>query len=238
MIRGKKNDENCILIREIRGKKMKFEELKQLMISEQIINRGIIESKIISAFQKVPRHLFVPRMMVRQAYDDHPLGIGEGQTISQPYIVALMMQLLELKDNDIVLEIGTGSGYQTALLAEIAKEVYTIERIESLSGNARKVLQELGYENIYYQVGDGTLGWKMSQNNEKKFTKIIATASPPEIPKSLTDQLTENGLLVIPTGDRIYQNLILVRKEKGQLRKSNYGGCAFVPLIGEEGWSL
>ena len=217
---------------------MEFEELKQVMISTQIINRGINASKIISAFQKVPRHLFVPKMMTRQAYDDHPLGIGEGQTISQPYIVALMMQLLELKDNDIVLEIGTGSGYQTALLAEIAKEVYTIERIESLSGNARKVLRELGYENIYYQVGDGTLGWKMSQNNEKKFTKIIVTASSPEIPKSLIDQLAENGFLVIPTGGRISQNLILVRKEKGQLIKSNYGGCAFVPLIGEEGWSL
>jgi protein-L-isoaspartate(D-aspartate) O-methyltransferase len=203
------------------------------MIEEDLMHRGIRDSRLLKAFEQVPRENFVSDHLKRFAYDDSPLTIGEGQTISQPYIVALMLQIAGIKHCDKVLEIGTGSGYQTALMAELAAEVYTVERIESLSKKAIKVLDESGYKNIFYSMGDGTLGWTES---EIKFDKIIVSAGSPEIPKSLMYQLADGGKLVVPTGDKSTQQLLLIRKEGEKYFQSAHGGCMFVPLIGEEGW--
>ena len=217
---------------------MKFEDQRKLMVQEQIITRGINNEKVINALLKVPRHLFVPADIKHLSYQDSPLSIGNEQTISQPYIVALMMQLLEIKPIDKILEIGTGSGYQTALLAEMCDSVYTIERIDQLSLYAQKILLELSYKNIYFKVGDGTLGWKTGYPICSEFNKIIVTAAAPDIPQNLLDQMADNGLMIIPAGNRMYQELILVKREKDKYFQSNYGGCAFVPLIGKEGWKF
>ncbi|MCS7180855.1 MAG: protein-L-isoaspartate(D-aspartate) O-methyltransferase, partial [bacterium] len=166
------------------------------------------------------------------AYDDCPLPIGEGQTISQPYIVALMTEALKLKEKEKVLEIGTGSGYQAAILAEIGCEVYSVERIETLAKRAEKVLSKLGYK-VRIKIGDGTLGWP----EFSPYDKIIVTAAGPEIPESLLSQLSENeGRLIIPIGDRFIQDLILIVKKGKKIERNNLGGCQFVPLIGKEGW--
>ncbi|OQX70469.1 MAG: protein-L-isoaspartate O-methyltransferase [Candidatus Cloacimonas sp. 4484_275] len=213
---------------------MKFEDQRRKMVETQIMNRGISDEKVLSAFLKVPRELFVPEKFKHLAYADSPLSIGNGQTISQPYIVALMMELLQLDANDKVLEIGTGSGYQTALLAEICSEIFTIERISILSVNAQKILRELGYENIHFKIGDGSLGW----NENLKFNKIIVTAAAPSIPQSLLNELDDNGILVIPTGSKFMQDLIVIKNKNGEFVRNNYGGCTFVPLIGKEGWQM
>ncbi len=206
------------------------------MIKYQLIARGIIDEKVLKAFSSVPRHRFVPKEFGHLAYNDSPLSIGEGQTISQPYIVALMMQILELKSSDKVLEIGTGSGYQTALLAEIVKEVYTVERINLLIQKAENLLNDLGYENILYKFGDGTLGWKDGNPEQNKFDKIIVAAAAPDIPESLTSQLAMNGKLISPTGNRTFQQLVVITRTEDGYIHTNEGGCTFVPLIGDEGW--
>lgn len=212
---------------------MDFEKLRRWMVETQIILRGVKDQRVINAMLKVPRHRFVPEELIERAYDDMALPIGEGQTISQPYMVAVMTELLETDINHRVLEIGTGSGYQAAVLAEMAREVYTIERVASLSERARAIVRELGYENIFFKVGDGTLGWP----EEAPFDRIIVTAAAPEIPDTLVEQLKGEGIIVAPVGSRYSQVLIKGRKKKGSLVTEESVPCVFVPLVGEKGWS-
>ena len=211
---------------------MGFEEERKRMVEIQLKGRRIKSKRVLKVMGEVPRHRFVERNLQSSAYADYPLPIGEGQTISQPYMVALMMQCLELEGDERVLEIGTGSGYQVALLAELAKEVYSVERIESLSRKAAKILQGLGYTNIKFKVGDGTKGWA----EYSPYGGIMVTAGSPAIPRTLVDQLSEGGRMVIPMGGRFSQELVVVRKWKGKVEKKNICGCVFVPLIGEFGW--
>jgi len=206
------------------------------MVKYQLVARGIKDENVLKAFMKVQRHLFVPSEISHLAYNDSPLSIGEGQTISQPYIVALMMQVLELKTSDKVLEIGTGSGYQTALLAETVNKVFTIERIGSLLQRAKNKLDDLNYNNIFYKTGDGTLGWQDGYPKQEEFDKIIVAAAAPDIPESLTKQLAMNGKLIIPTGNRMLQQLVIITRTKDGYIHTNEGGCTFVPLIGAQGW--
>jgi protein-L-isoaspartate(D-aspartate) O-methyltransferase len=198
----------------------------------QLAERGIADERVLKAMRVIPRHLFLPNALWDLAYTDQPLPIAEGQTISQPYIVALMTQTLELQETDTVLEIGTGSGYQTAILAELAGEIFTVERFEALSEQARRLLESAGYQRIHYRVGDGTLGWPEAA----PFDKIIATGSCPQIPASLVNQLRDGGRLVIPVGSRQVQSLLLVRRVNGQVRSEEVCACSFLPLIGKEGW--
>ena len=202
------------------------------MVEEQIISRGIKDAKVIAAMKKIPRHLFVEEALQSQAYSDHPLPIGEKQTISQPYMVALMTEALQLTGKEKVLEIGTGSGYQTAILAELSEKVFSIERIRSLAIRARKLLYELGYFNVEIKIFDGTFGWM----EESPFDAIIVTAGSPDIPQPLIDQLAIGGRLVIPVGDAFVQDLIRVTKTEEGIKKEDLGGCRFVKLIGKYGW--
>lgn len=212
---------------------MKYDRLRHDMVEKQIEARGISDPDVLKALRKVPRHLFVSEALMDQAYNDFPLPIGEQQTISQPYIVAEMTQALGLASGDRVLEIGTGSGYQAAVLAQIAYRVYTIERIYSLYVKTRKLFDQLGYHNIVTRYSDGTSGWK----DESPFDAIIVTAGAPEIPAVLVNQLALGGRMVIPVGNQYAQDLIrLVRDEKG-VHQTNLGGCRFVKLVGEHGWS-
>jgi protein-L-isoaspartate(D-aspartate) O-methyltransferase len=210
-----------------------LKDLREKMIAQQLIPRGISDKNVLEAFRKVPRHYFVPDELQDRSYDDYPLPIGSHQTISQPYMVALMTQSLGLKGGERVLEIGTGSGYQTAILAEIAKEVYSVERIAELSGHAKKILDNIGYKNITLEVGDGTLGWP----EHAPYDSIIVTAGAPGVPESLAAQLKDGGRLVIPIGSGFTQVLTVVEKRGGQLKTEEACGCAFVPLIGKEGWA-
>jgi protein-L-isoaspartate(D-aspartate) O-methyltransferase len=211
---------------------MKYQRLRNEMVTKQIIARGISDPRVLSAMRSVPRHLFVSEAMMDQAYGDFPLPIGEQQTISQPYIVAEMTQSLQITPEDRVLEIGTGSGYQAAILSHLAFRVYTVERIYSLYVRTRKLFDQLLYHNIVTRYSDGTTGWK----EESPFDAIIVTAGAPEIPAVLVNQLAVWGRMVIPVGDRHSQDLIkLVRDEKG-IHQANLGGCRFVKLIGEHGW--
>lgn len=211
---------------------MKFRRLREKMVTAQIEARGIDDFRVLEAMRKVPRHLFVSEALQDQAYGDFPLPIGEAQTISQPFIVAEMTQALELTSDDRVLEIGTGSGYQTAVIAEIAFRVYTIERVRSLFVQARKILDQLGYHNVVSRCADGTLGWP----DESPFEAIIVTAGAPEVPGKLVQQLAIGGRLVVPVGDRFSQTLFQIRRDEDGIHKTNLGGCRFVKLIGEEGW--
>ncbi|MCF7794478.1 MAG: protein-L-isoaspartate(D-aspartate) O-methyltransferase [Candidatus Cloacimonetes bacterium] len=215
---------------------MRFDDQRKLMVQNQLLRRDITDENVLKAFSKVERHLFVEEDARHLAYNDSPLSIGKGQTISQPYIVALMMQLLDLEPDHKVLEIGTGSGYQTALLAEIAEEVYTVERIDFLIRRAEKILKDQGYENIYYKSGDGTKGWEGGFPVCKQFDRIIVAAAAPQIPESLAEQLKIGGKLVIPAGQRSFQELILLERKEDGYEETRHGGCTFVPLIGEEGW--
>ena len=202
------------------------------MVEEQLIPRGTKEPLVLKAFRKVPRHEFVPEALRDTAYGDYPLPIGNSQTISQPYIVALMTEQLGLKGGERVLEIGTGSGYQAAILAEIAGQVYSVERFFELAKDAAERLSRLGYKNLNIKTGDGTLGWiEMAP-----FDGIIVTAGSPVIPESLLMQLGAKGRLVIPIGDRWSQILTMVEKNGKNIRESQICGCVFVPLIGNEGW--
>jgi protein-L-isoaspartate(D-aspartate) O-methyltransferase len=211
---------------------MDFEALRKFMVQTQLIPRGIQDRRVLDAMRKVPRHLFVDEAIQFKAYDDMALSIGENQTISQPYMVAIMTELLELKGDEKVLEIGTGSGYQAAILAELAKEVFSVERIASLAGHAEERLHAIGYTNIHIKIDDGTLGWP----EESPFDRIIITAGAPKVPEPLTGQLSENGILLAPVGDRFSQQLVKMQKIKGTIVEEFYTPCVFVPLIGKHGW--
>jgi protein-L-isoaspartate(D-aspartate) O-methyltransferase len=211
---------------------MKYERQREEMVNHQIKSRGIKDPYVLEALRIVPRHLFVSEALRDQAYGDYPLPIGEQQTISQPYIVAEMTQALELCKNDRVLEIGTGSGYQAAILAEIVFRVYTIERIRALYIQTRNLLDKLHYHNIVMRCSDGTAGWP----DESPFDAIIVTAGAPEVPARLLDQLAEGGRMVVPVGNQHSQDLIKIIKDKKGLQRSNLGGCRFVKLIGAHGW--
>ena len=211
---------------------IKYERQREEMVRRQIQTRGVTDSKVLGAMCKVPRHLFVSEALRDQAYGDFPLPIGEQQTISQPYIVAEMTQALQPGKEDRILEIGTGSGYQAAILAEIVFRVYTIEKINSLFLNSRKLFDKLHYHNIVTKYSDGTSGW----SDESPFDGIIVTAGSPEIPKPLVSQLAVGGRMVIPVGDRYSQELIKLYKDEHGIHKTNLGGCRFVKLVGEYGW--
>jgi protein-L-isoaspartate(D-aspartate) O-methyltransferase len=206
--------------------------MRCLMLDEQLIGRGISDEKVLAAFRKVLREKFVPQEYRKNSYDDYPIPIGEGQTISQPYMVALMTQSLGLKGQEKVLEVGTGSGYQTAILAEIAGEVYSIERIGQLAKEAEKILITSGYRNFKIKIEDGTLGWE----EHAPYDGIVVTAGAPSIPQSLVKQLKDGGRLVIPVGGGFIQTLTIVEKNGGSVTSRGLCGCVFVPLIGKEGW--
>jgi len=205
-----------------------FKAVREKMVETQIKARGVKDPRVLSALRKVERHRFVPEEYLNSAYSDQPLPIGEGQTISQPYIVALMTELLELKGDEKVLEIGTGSGYQAAILAELAKEVYTIEIIESLASMARSRLSGLGYQNIKVKAGDGYLGWPEAA----PFDAIIVTAAPDHIPKPLLDQLKEGGRMVVPVGTYA-QELRKIVKRSGTIETTDIIPVVFVPMTGD-----
>lgn len=212
---------------------MDYAVLRRRMVDEQLIPRGIKDQRVLNAFYKVERHKFIPEELRTSSYADFPVPIGEGQTISQPYIVALMTECLDLTGQERVLEIGTGSGYQAAILAELTQEVYSIERFESLSKRAKDVLNELGYTDIKIKVGDGTLGWPEAA----PFDRIMITAASPRIPLPLTEQLKESGKLILPLGESFSQILTVVEKKKGKLESIEICGCVFVPLVGKHGYS-
>lgn len=209
----------------------KYEKVRKRMVSGQIVARGITDQKVIQAMINVERHLFVPKNIERMAYEDRPLPIGEGQTISQPYIVALMTETLELNKNMKVLEIGTGSGYQAAILAEIVKEVYTIEIVEALGLKAKSTLDNLNYKNINFRIGDGYKGWA----ENAPFDAIIVTCAPADIPKPLEAQLKEGGKMIIPLGGSITQELVLFEKQNGKLIKKVVAPVRFVPMVRNDG---
>ena len=202
------------------------------MVEEQLIPRSINDPKTLEAMKKVPRHLFVEDAMKNQAYGDFPLPIGRGQTISQPYIVALMTQAMGLQGHEHVLEIGTGSGYQAAILSQICEKVYTVERIDTLLVQARKVFDSLHYLNILTKLDDGTNGWQ----EYAPYDAIIVTAGGPKVPLPLLDQLKDPGKLIIPVGDRGVQDLRLVIKKDGEITEKTIEYVRFVNLIGDHGW--
>ena len=202
------------------------------MVAEQLVRRGIRDERVLRAMGKVPRHRFVEEALVGRAYGDYPLPIGEAQTISQPYMVALMTEALELSGHERVLEIGTGCGYQTAVLAELCGKVFSIERLKGLADRAVRTLDSLGYYNVLVRVGDGSLGWK----EEAPFDAILVTAAAPVVPEALLDQLAASGRLVAPTGDVETQVLRKgVRREAG-ISWSDLGSCVFVKFIGQQAW--
>lgn len=203
-----------------------FSSQRERMVESQIAARGVTDPKVLQAMRKVPRHLFVPEDVRSYAYMDEPLPIGEGQTISQPYIVAYMTEALELSGGEKVLEVGTGSGYQAAVLAEIAGEVYSVEMNESLSFRARAALQELGYGSIHFKVGDGSLGWKEFE----PYDAIMVTAAPKTVPKGLREQLREGGRMIIPVGED-WQELVLVRRRGETFPETKLLSVRFVPLV-------
>jgi protein-L-isoaspartate(D-aspartate) O-methyltransferase len=208
---------------------MDYAALRQMMVEEQLLARGIKDKRVLAAFSKVERHKFVSEDARENAYGDFPLGIGKGQTISQPFIVALMTECLGLCGDEKVLEIGTGSGYQTAILAELVREIYSIERIDFLARRSEELLEEMGYHNLKIKVGDGTLGWP----EEAPFDRIIVTAATAQIPLPLTGQLKEGGKLILPLGDSFSQMLTLVTKRQGVFASTQVCPCVFVPLIGK-----
>ena len=212
---------------------MDFAIARRRMVEQQIIARGVSDQRVIEAMKTVPRHLFVSAGLQSHAYSDSSLPIGEKQTISQPYMVASMTAALELKGHERILEIGTGSGYQTAILATLAKRVYSIERIAILAGRARKVLDQLHLSNVNIKIADGTLGWK----DQSPFDGILVAAGSPDVPSHYLAQLEVGGKLVLPVGDRKQQVLIrVIRQQDGSFIKEQLMGCRFVPLIGEQGW--
>ncbi len=209
-----------------------FDIHRQRMVEEQLIPRGIYDPATLAAMGAVPRHLFVEDAMQARAYGDYPLPIGSGQTISQPFIVALMTQALELQGYEQVLEIGTGSGYQAAILSQICERVYTIERIDSLVGRARKIFDKLHYHNIVSRIDDGTIGWP----DKSPFDAILVTAGGPKIPQPLIEQLGDPGRLVIPVGNQLVQELQLLEKKDGEISTRTIEQVRFVNLIGTHGW--
>lgn len=211
-----------------------FEVMRRMMVEEQLMPRGIYDKRVLEVFGSVPRHEFAPKELSHSAYNDYPLPISEGQTISQPYMVALMTERLSLKGGEKVLEVGTGSGYQAAVLSKLCKEVYTVERFQRLADNAGSVFKKLGYDNIKIRIADGTLGWE----EFSPYDGIIVTAGAPGVPESLLKQLKEGGRMLIPIESGGFgQTLTLVEKVGKAVRTSEICACMFVPLIGKEGWS-
>lgn len=207
--------------------------LRERMVREQIEARGVTDKTVLNAMRKLPRHLFVEEALANKAYTDGPLPIGEGQTISQPYIVALMSELLEVEPGMKVLEIGTGSGYQAAVLAEMGAEVFTVERIKKLFFAARKRFMDMRMFSVKLKLDDGTMGWP----EEAPYDRIIVTAGGPEVPEPLVEQLADPGRMVIPVGvSKRSQTLILIEKRDGEVIRTNKGSCAFVDLVGTHGW--
>jgi protein-L-isoaspartate(D-aspartate) O-methyltransferase len=202
------------------------------MVAEQLERRGIRDPRVLRAVIKVPRHQFVDEALVGRAYGDYPLPIGEGQTISQPYMVALMTEALQLAGHERVLEVGTGSGYQTAILAELCSKVFTIERLKGLADRAIRRLDHLGYFNVLSRVGDGSLGWR----EEAPFDAVLVAAAAPDVPPALIDQLNPKGRLVLPVGDIHSQVLRKGVREDAGMEWSDLGGCVFVKLIGQQAW--
>lgn len=206
---------------------------RRLMVQRQLVARGIKDNRVLEAMGEVPRHRFVDEGLQDEAYDDSPLPIGGGQTISQPYMVAVMTELLRLQEDWLVLEVGTGSGYQAAVLSRLCKWVYTVERIDSLAERAKKAIERCGYTNITFLVGDGTQGWP----EHAPYQGIVVTAGAPKIPDTLVDQLAEGGRLIIPVGDRFSQVLKLVTRTREGMLVESHTGCRFVDLVGKFGWS-
>ncbi|MBW8016481.1 MAG: protein-L-isoaspartate(D-aspartate) O-methyltransferase [Planctomycetes bacterium] len=210
----------------------KYEILRAKMVKNHLMRRDISDPAVLDVFRRLPRELFVPAKYAEDAYGDFPIPIGIGQTISQPYIVALMTQCLRLNDRCTVLELGTGSGYQAAILAMLAKKVYTIERLPMLSEGAQAVIGDLGIENVEFYIGDGSKGWP----DYMEFDRIIVTAAMPEVPAAINRQLKNNGLLVAPVGGPLYQDLLVIEKKDGTLYSKNVCSCRFVKLIGKYGF--
>ena len=208
-----------------------FETLRRRMVDE-IAGQGIHDQRVLEAFRTIPRHLFVPETALDVAYENHPVAIGQGQTISQPYMVACMTQALDLKGGEKVLEIGSGSGYQTAVLKALHADVYTMERLPELSDRARENVERAGFTGVHYRVGDGTRGWP----EEAPFDRVIVTAGAPTMPVSLVQQLREGGSMVIPVGGEDEQELLLVRRAQGRVTRDRICSCIFVKLLGDEGW--
>ena len=202
------------------------------MVKEQLINRGITDERVLQAMSVVPRHLFLDQAFWPRAYGDYPLPIGSDQTISQPYIVAVMTQELGINGDEKILEIGTGSGYQTAILSFLGARVYTIERNEELSKQAEKVIRNLTIKNVRFKVGDGTIGWE----KHAPYDGIIVTAGAPDIPDELMEQLSVGGTIIIPVGKRDTQRLIRVTRGEDVIEKHDMFPCTFVPLLGKQGW--
>jgi len=203
------------------------------MVNEQIARRGIRDERVLQAMRVIPRHLFLRHALWDNAYGDHPLSIGEGQTISQPYMVALMTGLLELQGKEKVLEVGTGSGYQAAILSQLAATVMTVERIKKLSESAQTLFEKLEISNVEFRVGDGSMGLE----KEAPFDAIIVTAGSPDIPLCYHKQLVEDGRVVIPVGNDLSQTLYRLRRQGGKMREERFADCVFVKLIGRYGWS-
>lgn len=209
-----------------------FARERENMVNNQIARRGIVDERILDAMRTIPRHLFVPEEFQRDAYDDYPLPIGNEQTISQPYIVAFMTNVLDLQGSECVLEVGTGSGYQAAVLSLLVKKVHTMERIPAMAEKAQKTLQELGIKNVEVHKGDGSLGWL----DDAPYQAILVTAAAPEAPKALLDQLDVGGRMVVPVGGRYQQILELWRRNQDGLKSQTIIPVVFVPLKGQQGW--
>lgn len=212
---------------------MDYAIARKRMVEDQLRARGIKDEKVLEIMLNIPRHRFVEPGLEPMAYNDHPLSIGEGQTISQPYIVAYMTECLKIRPEDRILEIGMGCGYQTAILAELAAQVYSIERIPALFFRARKVLKQLGYKNVHLRLGDGTLGWE----KYAPYDGIIVAAASPDIPGPYLEQLAEGGRMVLPVGSEALQELILVTKKHGKIHQEPLSGCRFVKLKGKYGYA-
>jgi len=209
-----------------------YTELRKQMVQNQLVTRNITDSKVLSAMKNIPREKFIPQQWRNCSYEDRAIPIGLNQTISQPYMVAIMTQLMELCKNHRVLEIGTGSGYQTAILAKIVKEVFTVEKIAELTERAKEVLDELNITNVHFKIDDGTLGWP----EFSPYERIIVTAGAPSVPQALIDQLADGGIIVIPVGPMEHQTLMKITKHGKQIFKESVLGCRFVKLVGKQGW--
>ncbi len=213
---------------------MDFKILRKQMVKNQLLKRGIKDDRVLSVFLDIPRHEFVAPELGRSSYEDRPLPIGSGQTISQPYMVALMSELLQVKKHMKVLELGTGSGYQSAILGALAKEVYSVERLSVLADSAAKTLDSLGIKNVHIKIADGSIGLEEFQ----PYDAIMVAAGVPKVPQALLDQLCDGGRLVIPVGSRFSQVLICLQKQEGKIVERKSCGCVFVPLLGKQGWSV
>ncbi len=222
----KKQNSSFKMYSENRSDTVPWKKEAKRMVNSQLIPRGIADKKVLRVMENTPRHLFVPEIFTEAAYDDRPLPIGEGQTISQPYIVALMTELLKLKGHEKVLEIGTGSGYQAAVLAQLVDSCYTIELVKKLADNASDLLKLLGYNNVIAKCDDGYKGW----SEHAPYDCIIVTAAPPEIPQALVDQLKPDGIMVLPVG-KFYQQLIVVTKNKRGIKRESIIPVRFVPMV-------